>query len=228
MALQHSPSIVTSGLVLCVDAGNPRSYPLSGTVWADVSITGNNGTLTNGPTFTSNGTSSYFTFDGVNDYWVSPTSTVFDTQTLTMDTWVYPINVTHNGFLFEKGSVNTQYSYFFNSDGTFYFRTIGLSTQDLTFTASSFITANVWNNVVATYDGAGRKRVFVNGTMVAEQSGLTGTIPTGQTNQYIGAYGPGVSYYLNGRIGCSKVYNIALTASQVAQNFDALRRRYGI
>jgi hypothetical protein len=48
MALSHSPSIVTDGLVLCLDAGNPKSYPGSGTTWTDLSGNGNNGTLVNG------------------------------------------------------------------------------------------------------------------------------------------------------------------------------------
>lgn len=226
MALQHSPSIVTTGLILCVDAGNPRSYSGSGTTWADVSSIGNNGTLTNGPVFTSNGASSYFTFDATNDYWVSPTSTAFDTQTLTLDSWVYPFTTSHNGFLFEKGAVNTQYSHFFNGDGTFYFRTMGLSTTDLTFTTATYITANAWNNIVSVFNGS-TKYVYVNGNVVASQT-ISGTIPTGQTNQYIGAFGPGTNYYLNGRIGCTKVYNVGLTAAQVSQNFNALRGRYGI
>jgi len=226
MALQHSPSIVTTGLILCVDAGSPRSYSGSGTTWADVSSIGNNGTLTNGPIFTSNGASSYFTFDGVNDYWVSPTSTAFDTQTLTMDSWVYPFTTSQNGFLFEKGAVNTQYSHFLNSDNTFYFRTIGLSSNDLTFATASYVTANAWNNIVSTFNGS-TKSIYVNGTVVATQS-ISGTLATGQTNQYIGAFGAGVNYFLNGRIGCTKVYNIGLTAAQVTQNFNALRGRYGV
>jgi hypothetical protein len=226
MALQHSPSIVTSGLILCVDAGSPRSYSGSGTTWADVSSISNNGTLTNGPTFTSNGASSYFTFDGVNDYWVSPTSTAFDTQTLTMDSWVYPFTTAQDGFLFEKGAVNTQYSHFLNNTGTFYFRTIGTSSNDLTFATASYVTANAWNNIVSTYNGS-TKTIYVNGTVAATQN-ISGTLATGQTNQYIGAFGPGTNYFLNGRIGCTKVYNIGLTAAQVLQNFNALRGRYGI
>ena len=67
MALSHSPSIVTNGLVFCVDAASPRSYPNSGTTWYNVSGAGFNGTLINGPTHTS-GVNGYFTFDGVDDY----------------------------------------------------------------------------------------------------------------------------------------------------------------
>ena len=55
MGLAHSPRIVTDGLVLCLDAASKRSYPGTGTTWTDLKG-GNNGTLTNGPTFdTGNG-----------------------------------------------------------------------------------------------------------------------------------------------------------------------------
>ena len=67
MALHHSPRIVTSGLVLALDAADRNSYPGSGTTWTDLSGNANNGTLTNGPTFNSaNGGS--IVFDGTNDF----------------------------------------------------------------------------------------------------------------------------------------------------------------
>ena len=67
MAFQRGPNIVTNGLVLALDAGNPKSYVNGSTIWYDRSGNGNNGTLTNGPTFSSaNGGS--IVFDGVNDY----------------------------------------------------------------------------------------------------------------------------------------------------------------
>ena len=67
MGLSHSPNIVTDVLVLCLDAANRRSYPGSGNSWLDLSGNGNNGTLTNGPTYSSaNGGS--LVFDGVDDY----------------------------------------------------------------------------------------------------------------------------------------------------------------
>jgi hypothetical protein len=72
MAFNYSPKIVTDGLVLCLDAANNRSYPGSGTAWTDLSRGGNNGALTNGPTFNSaNGGS--IVFDGTNDYVEIPT-----------------------------------------------------------------------------------------------------------------------------------------------------------
>ena len=67
MSFSYSPKVVTDGLVLYLDAANPKSYVSGSTAWNDVSRGGNNGTLTNGPTFNSaNGGS--IVFDGVNDY----------------------------------------------------------------------------------------------------------------------------------------------------------------
>ena len=73
MALQHSPSIVTTGLVMCLDAANRRSYSGSGTAWNDVSGTGNNGTLLNGVSYesTNNGT---LVFNGIDQYSSVPQS----------------------------------------------------------------------------------------------------------------------------------------------------------
>jgi hypothetical protein len=171
---------------------------------------------------------STFSFNGSNSWLQSPTSSVFDTQTLTMEAWCRPSTVFQSGFLFEKGQVNTQYSHFFNGDGTFYFRTIGLSPQDLTFSSASFITPNVWNHIVCTF-GAGVKRVYVNGVVRVEQTGVSGTMPTGQTNQYVGKYGSGGNDYpFSGGIAVTKVYNRALTANEVLLNFNALRREFGL
>jgi hypothetical protein len=192
--------------------------------------------LTGGSTITANSltypydgsSSSPFSFNGSSNWIELPTSSLFDSQSITMESWNNPTTTAQNGFLFEKGQVNTQYSNFYNSDGTFYFRTIGLSPQDLTFTSSSYITANKWNHVVCTV-GNGTKVVYVNGNIVAQATGITGTMPTGQTNQYIGKYGSVSNQYpFNGSIAVSKVYNRALTASEVQQNFNALRGRFGI
>ena len=78
------PSIVTNGLVLCLDAGNQLSYPGTGTTWNDLSRNGNNGTLTNGPVFNSGGS---MVFDGVNDYISLGTYIGFGSINRTIITW---------------------------------------------------------------------------------------------------------------------------------------------
>ena len=67
MAYNNGPRIVTNGLVFSVDAADRNSYPGSGTTWTDVSLSGNNGTLTNGPTFSST-YGGGIVLDGINDY----------------------------------------------------------------------------------------------------------------------------------------------------------------
>jgi hypothetical protein len=145
-----------------------------------------------------------------------------------MESWVKPAALSQNGFLFEKGLVNSQYSNFFQGVN-FIFRTYAISNTDLTFVVATYITLNQWNHIVCTY-GSGVKTIYVNGIQVAQATGITGTLNTNQGNQYIGKYGSlsGTPYPFSGSIGVSKVYNRSLSAAEVSQNFNALRGRYGI
>lgn len=195
------------------------------TTQAVVDLTGNNTWTVNNLTYAADGT---FSFNGSNSWIESSTSSLFDSQAVTMEYWCKPTATAQYGLLFEKGQVNTQYSNFFNGDGIFYFRTIGLSPQDLTFASATYITANQWNHIVCVV-GSGTKTVYINGVQRYQQTGVTGSMPTGQTNQYVGKYGnAGNNYPFSGSIAVSKVYNRALTESEVQQNFNALRGRYGI
>jgi hypothetical protein len=215
--------IVTDGLVFAVDANNIVSYPKSGTSTYNLTGSGATGTLTNGTSFNiTNGGS--FMFDGTNDYISFPNDTNLDSQAITMESWSNVNSLFQDGFLFEKGTVNTQYSNFFNSDGTFYFRTMGLSVTGLTFYAPSYISPNTWNHIVCTY-GNGIKIIYVNGVQITQQTGLTGTIPTNTAGLFIGQHGSG-GYLLNGKIANSKVYNRALTAAEVLQNYQAEQYRF--
>ena len=219
-------TIVQQGLVLNLDAGNIYSYAGAGTTIYDVSPTALSWTINNA-TYNSSDPK-YFSYNGSNSWLESSTSAAYDSQTITMECWCYPTTLAQDGFLFEKGQVNTQYSMFLALSGFFYFRTKSISTEDLSFTPSTYLTANAWNHIVCTF-GAGTKTVYVNGTQSVQQTGLTGTLPTGQTNQYIGKYGDvSNSFPFNGRIGESRVYNIALSAAQVLQNYNATKGRFGL
>jgi hypothetical protein len=179
-------------------------------------------------TYASDGTYSY---NGSSNWVEWPTSTAFDTQSVTMETWFKPTLTLQSGFLFEKGQVNTQYSNFLDVSGNFYFRTIGLTPQDSSIVTATYVTAGVWNQLVTTV-GSGLKTIYVNGKLVA-QNAVTGLMNTGQTNQYIGRYGGSAatiasSYPFNGSIAITRVYNRALSALEVTQNFAATRGRFGL
>ena len=229
VTLGSASTIVTANLVLHLNAANSASYPGSGTTWTDLSTSQVNATLTN-VTFTTN----YFTFNGSTSTCRTTDWPTWNGQAHTMESWVYPTATAQDGFIFEKGvSVNTQYSNFFSSGGSFYYRTIGLSPQDVTFTTATYVTANAWNHIVCTYNGAGTKTIYVNGAQVAQTTGITGVIassPAGYNGSSIGIYGGGsgaASYYFSGRISVIRLYNNALTLAEVIRNYNADASTYG-
>ncbi len=230
MALRHSPGIVTTGLVLCTDAGNPRSYIGSGTAWNDAVTLGYNFTLANGPTYSSSNLG-FLTFDGIDDRATSGYNTALDTQTPTVEVWVKTNNTNQNGFWFEKGSVNTQYSLF--QEGTVIqwrqFMSSGQGLVNLSTTTANFMNTSNWYQVVGTYT-SGSRILYINGVQVNSDAQV-GTIGTNSSGMSIGCYGGNsgsYSYFYNGSISIVRVYNVVLTAAQVLQNFNANRGRYGI
>jgi hypothetical protein len=226
MALAHSPSIVTNGLVLCVDAGNPRSYPGSGTSWRDAISSGFNFTLINSPTYSSSNLG-FFTFDGVNDIATSGYNTALDTQTPTVEVWVRTNATNQGGFWFEKGSVNSQYALF--QEGTQIQWRMGPLGDCISYPTASAMTVNVWYQVVATRT-AGSQFLYINGVSVASGT-QTGTLSTSTSGMSIGAYGGNSGnngYFYNGALSICRVYNRVLSAAEVLQNFNATRGRYGI
>jgi hypothetical protein len=230
MSLAHSPTIVLPGLVLCLDAANTKSYPGSGTTWTDLSGNGNNGTLVNGVGYNSGNLGS-LSFDGVNDEVQLP-GTNLSLNQMTISSWNFSSNYAQNGFMFEKttnGSVNTQYSLFYNTAPLIYYRTYGLSTTDLTVnTTTAGVVNNSWNNVVATWDGT-NKRIYVNGVLRATSANLTGTVTQNTSGiALIGRHGNPSAYPFNGRISNTQIYNRALSAAEIQQNFNALRSRFSI
>lgn len=224
------PNIITNGLVFYLDAANSISYISGSTTWNDISRTQTSGSLINGPSFNSSNGGA-IVFDGTNDYTRFANSTNLDSQAITMENWVYPTStLSQQGFIFEKGFVNTQYSNWFYSDGNFYFRTMGLSNQDLTITTANYITLNRWNHIVSTY-ASGTKTIYVNGVQATQLTGITGTLNTNNTGIFLGAYynGPGnQAFYLNGRIAISRVYSRALSLSEIQQSFNTTKTRFGL
>ena len=225
MGFYRGPNIVTDGLVFAMDPGSERCY--DGTTAVNSLVGSNTGTLTNGVAYSSQNGGA-FDFDGTDDYISFPDDTNLNNQALTMESWVkLDTTLYQQAFLFEKGNVNTQYSNFQENNGNFYFRTINLSTPDLGLNLTNYVSAGDWFHIVCTY-GSGVKCIYINGIAITTQTGLTGTIPTTTTGLFLGAYGPGSSYFIDGKIAVSRVYNKALTQAEVTQNFNAQKSRFGL
>ena len=199
-------------------------------VWMDVTGSPANMYAFNNPVLTRDTNGGYFTFNGSNTYFQGRDNTALNATTgLTMQAWVNSDNNSQYGFIFEKGSVNTQYSMFL-SGSNLYFRTYGTSVADLTATASSVCPSGTWALVTCTYDGS-NKRIYKNGTQV-NSSAVTGTLSTNAGGAWIGAYGGAtpsvVNYPWDGKIASVRVYDTALSAAEIKNNFDSQRNRFNV
>jgi hypothetical protein len=226
MSTHGGPNIIEDGLVLALDAANPKSYPGSGTTWSDLSGGGNTGELVNSPTYNSSNLG-YFQFV-TDDFARIANNTALDTQTPTVEVWVKTNATTQNGFWFEKGTVNSQYSLFQEGTGIQWRMNIGGITN-LTTTTATYINTSNWYQVVGTYT-SGTRRLYINGVQVNSDT-QSGTIATNSGGMSIGVYGGfsgGRGYYYNGNLAACRVYNRALTPDEIQQNFNAIRARYNL
>jgi hypothetical protein len=225
MGIAYNTNIVRNGLVLYNDAANTKSYPGSGTAWTDLSGNGNNGTLVNGPTYSSANMGSII-FDGVDDH-ISFISNPALTNQITVDVWVNLTATTPNGnawILGREGSYRLTYD---TTSIQWTCATVnnGWYTTGTPVTVGIVPTGNILN-IVGTYDGT-NNRIYVNGTLRTTGTLISGNILTTST-YYLARSGAGNIDYGNMNMYSHKLYNRALTAAEVSQNFNALRGRYSI
>ena len=224
--------IVTSGLTLLLDAGFTPSYPKSGTSWTDLSFSGNNGTLINGPTFNSSNGGS-IVFDGSDDYATVPhNSNINLVDTVSLEAWV-KYTTTSNTVLIEKSNNNTHYQFqIFNSGQG----SPGISGQ-LVFmlqpTSSNWVVSGIvtndgnWHHVVGTYDrGVSTAKIYVNGVLRNTNSSILSG-PTSNTQPLLMGSRSGAAGF-GGSISGVKIYNRALSAAEISQNYNATKSRYNL
>jgi hypothetical protein len=217
------PYIVMDGLVLYLDAGITQSYPGSGTTWTDVNGLGpkNNGALTNGPTFNS-GNGGSIVFDGVDDY-VNVNDTVYSLIGGTLNIWFKRSGNT-NGIIGSYGGSGNQRTPTFYQSGS---NIIGWEFGSLTArnTGISF-TDNTWFNMSMTFNSSFNTNVYINSVLTNTETSLN---PGGFWNEFtVGKYGNYLSFYANGNFSIVQVYNRALTATEVLQNYNATKGRFGL
>lgn len=237
-SLSFTPNLVTSGLVTYIDSGNINSYPGSGTTVNDLSGTGTTGTLVNGVGYNSS-ENGYFVFDGTNDYINFSTGTVVtgsDSRTVSM--WIY-INsgATGRQLLHHTGNPGTNNSVFDFEANSYQ---SGISNgygihwwgNGRKFSGSSETRYGVWHQVTCTHAGgnlgAGTK-LYINGSFIGDLSAINISFNTSNSSVHrIGYRTWDNSLGLNGRMSQYLYYNRELSASEVLQNYDAIKSRYGL
>ena len=224
MGAYGGPDIITDGLVFAYDAGSERCYSGSGTTASNI-VDNSTGTLVNGVAFNSaNG--GYWEFDGTDDYISiananSPQFTANQSFTLS---YTLKLNSITGGFWTPvmKGSFGQSYGHLIINDDLLVYTDNDSSVE---YAANNIFTneVNKWVFITQTYDG-NRIYVYKNGELFGE-SGTGIGFTTSTETLYIGSNNSTI-YYLNGSMATVKMYNKALTAAEVLQNYNAQKNRF--
>lgn len=230
--------IVTDGLVLCLDAANTKSYPgvrsnpvalswydvTKGDVWLDTDCNG---------IFTEHSETNGFLFDGISEYFeqYQGFATSFDTSTIitgdvTTEVWFKISAFPSSGYvkLFGKGAGIRPYGLWYRSTG-FLHQRIGNVTMNCEYASAPEL--NKWYHMVGTSLGTSDHRLYLNGVEVqTDTTSVTVSSITASARYRIGVYIS--ANFHNGYIANVKLYNRALSAEEVLQNFNAHRGRFGI
>ena len=207
-----------------MDAGQKTSYSGSGTIWYDLSGNRNNVTLTNGPSYNAaNGGS--IVFDGVNDY--AQTSTVVlptsNTSPLTLEAFCYLTTAVsyYQTVLGTAGSFSQIGFYYSNFAGG---RNGGGG--NILYTSLASITANNWYQICMTYDGT-NGRFFLNGNLVYTNTIGSNNVSNGVT--VLSTYNSGNALEpFTGKLSIARIYNRALSAGEILQNYNTTKGRFGL
>ena len=215
MAFSNGPKIITDGLVFCMDAGNTQCF-ISGESTCTDLVKDLTGTLS-GTVYSSDGNGS-FSFDGSNDIINLGNQSIGGTTALSVLAWVY-LDDTSNTTIIGKYASNNW------NIGIYSGLWFGIKTSGWGGITGDNPPTNEWAHVAGTWDGSTQK-VYING--VENQSGSkTGTITYGSQDVIIGNLEGATGFYYDGKIGPILVYDKALTATEITQNYNTQKSRFG-
>lgn len=198
--------------------------PGGNATWTDLSGNSMTATLVGSPTYSTT-SGGYLTFDGSTHYGTltSGSNFTFGTGDFTLEAWYYP-NVSYatgNGYILDLGANGTRLQLYYNQ----IFLTLQSQVLSCGGTAGQGVTSGSWYHVIGTRIGSA-VTLYLNGVSIGSGTSSASLSDSGGT---IGNYGGGGGYKFNGRLAVIKVYkNRGLTAAEAAQNFNALRGRFGI
>ena len=217
MASFAGPNLTTDKLILCLDAANTNSYPGSGTTWTDISGKENHGTLTNGPTFSSDNKGS-IVFDGSNDY-VNATP-ITKPASCTFSCWAKSTDVS-TVMLFNAGAHSAGPDLFFHSG------IISWNIWDANNNAFGNVPSNAtdgnYHNYVLVNDSSSNAKLYYDAELLGT---ATYRSAAGSTILYIG--GSNAQYMWDGSISSFMIYDKLLTESEIKQNYNSHKGRFNI
>ena len=237
MSFGNGPRIVTDGLILSLDAADKNSYPGSGTTWTDLSGNGNTNTLFGSPTFSSafNGG---LVLNGTSQYTTASDSTSLRPSSFSIDTWFRPTSFSAYSCILAKptnGPVWTPpyLSYFMRLESNGTILICGTNTANTYRSLSSNYTfaTNTTYNIIFTFNSStGAAIAYLNGSILNSTTFTAGSITYSTSPLIIGAgYGASpLGEYFAGSIYSVKIYNTILSATEVLQNYNAIKSRFNL
>ena len=218
----HNKPIVRDGLVFCIDPANKVSWtgPDSSTVNDLVGTT--TGSII-ADTSGSFGINNSFTFDGADDK-IETNFTANEFSGLTVSAWVYRVSNQTQYFAnqwIEGGGTSSSWGLSTYTNKLLFFIRAGSSTKVIT--GGTNIATGVWRNVTGIWDGS---NIYVYLDSISDATPVSCTSMNTTTPNMSIASSTNNQYILNGNIGCVQIYNRALSASEVAQNYNALKNRF--
>jgi hypothetical protein len=229
------PTLVTAGLVLNLDAGNSSSYIGSGNNWDDLSGNNNNGTLTNGPIFNSANGGSVL-FDGIDDVVSFGNILNMGLNSWTMSCWLKFDGGSGTFGIMGKTSYRSNMGrYSIYVDNNYINAFFQPSTNSLIATPIAPYLDNKFHNIVLSINRTSMIYLYVDGVSVGTPIDISSSSSVDLNNSdnfYIGSYassdGQSPLYFFKGSMGQALIYNRALTASEVTNNFNVFKSRFGL
>ena len=214
---EYDVPIVTDGLILNLDAGNLLSYAGSGNSWVDVSKNNNIGLLVNGPTYSGSGVTGALVFDGTNDY-VTLGKDILSTV-YTISAWFMLGDQASNRMqiIFDSSYSGVLMN---KNGGEFYYKNVPSYLLNFSYSFNF----NTWYNITAV-NASNKKSIYINGSLVASIFDNSSYEPV---NNFVIGSNSGSVEFLLGKVAEVIAYNRALRSSEIYQNFNAMRSRYGI
>lgn len=242
MAASLGPNLIERGLVLALDAADKNSYPGSGTTWIDLSGNGYSGSAQFNPAF-SNLYGGSFVFNGTN-YVLFPSTTVnsLNGDTLTVEVWIRHNTFGTAGPQDGRGYISNWQSFNTLNQRGFTLRTYvnqtfpsfwwcwgGGNNYDAFGPSSYVMVVGVPYHIVATYEKNVGVKIYINGTLQGSSiTSTNNTIAFDTSNGITVGYSPINNSFMDGNVFFSRLYNRVLTASEVLQNYNATKTRFGL
>jgi len=225
MGISYNSNIVTDGLVLCLDAANPRSYPGSGTTWTDLSGNGYNGTLQGDTSYVSSNNGGLY-LDGTGDYITLGTKN-FITNDFSLSMWIKPTHSTKELYLFSFGYSSTGSALFWVGQNTRVLRAGFYNGSDLNYgETTGTISNNIFYYVTWNREGT-TNTLYINGQPDGTFSRSDSIASVIYDIGWATTRNKSTAYH-QGDIYTTSIYNRSLSADEISQNFNATRHRFGV